>query len=65
MDARNAAFSALVIAELMRAFGARSNTRTIWEVGLLSNLRLFAVVSVSFGLQLVIHYLELTRFRGQ
>ena len=59
MDARNAAFSALVIAELMRAFGARSNVRTVWEVGLLSNLRLFAVVAVSFGLQLVIHHLSL------
>jgi P-type Ca2+ transporter type 2C len=59
MDARNAAFSGLVIAELMRSFGARSNLRTIREVGVLSNLRLFAVVIVSFGLQLVIHHLSL------
>jgi Ca2+-transporting ATPase len=55
MDARNAAFSALVIAELMRSFGARSNTRTVWELGLFSNLRLFAVVVLSFALQLAIH----------
>ncbi|MDO8433715.1 MAG: cation-translocating P-type ATPase [Candidatus Binatus sp.] len=59
MDARNAAFSALVIAELMRSFGARSNVRTVWEIGLLSNLRLFAVVAASFGLQLIIHHLSL------
>jgi Ca2+-transporting ATPase len=52
--ARNAAFSVLVFAELMRAFGARSETRGIWELGLFSNLRLFAVVAASFALQLVI-----------
>src|SRR5262249_55248215 len=40
-DARNAAFSALVIAELLRSFGARSETQTIWQVGLFSNMRLF------------------------
>jgi Ca2+-transporting ATPase len=56
VDARNAAFSVLVFAELLRAFGARSATRTVWEVGLLSNLRLFGVVLVSFGLQVVIHH---------
>ncbi|MBY0275849.1 cation-translocating P-type ATPase [Candidatus Binatia bacterium] len=55
-DARNAAFSVLVIAELLRSFGARSETRTILEVGLLSNLRLFLVVAVSFALQLAIHH---------
>lgn len=55
-DARNAAFSALVIAELLRSFGARSSTRTIWELGLLTNLRLFAVVAASFSLQLAIHH---------
>ncbi len=56
MDARNAAFSVLVIAELLRSFGARSETRTVWELGLLSNARLFAIVAVSFGLQLTIHH---------
>jgi P-type Ca2+ transporter type 2C len=55
-DARNAAFSVLVIAELLRSFGARSETRTIFEVGLLSNLRLFVIVAASFALQLVIHH---------
>ena len=56
VDARNAAFSVLVTAEILRSFGARSQLRTVWEVGLLSNMRLFAVGVVSFGLQLVIHH---------
>jgi Ca2+-transporting ATPase len=58
-DARNAAFSALVIAELLRSFGARSETQTIWQVGLFSNLRLFMIVAVSFALQLLIHHLPI------
>jgi Ca2+-transporting ATPase len=53
--ARNAAFSTLVVAELLRSFGARSNVRTVWEVGLFSNLRLVLVVAVSFILQFSIY----------
>jgi magnesium-transporting ATPase (P-type) len=56
-DARDAAFSVLVIAELLRAFGARSNERTVWQVGLFSNLRLCGIVMASFALQLAIHHL--------
>ena len=64
-DARDAAFSVLVIAELLRAFGARSATRTVWDVGLFSNLRLFVIVSVSFWLQIAIHHQPtLARFFG-
>jgi Ca2+-transporting ATPase len=59
VDARNAAFTAMVIAELLRSFGARSDTRTVWEVGLLSNLRLFAIVSVSVTLQILIHHVPM------
>jgi Ca2+-transporting ATPase len=55
-EARNATFSVLVIAELLRAFGARSNVKTIWQVGLFSNLRLFVIVVASFALQLAIHH---------
>lgn len=58
-DARNAAFSALVIAELLRAFGARSEVLTIVQVGLFSNMRLFVIVAVSFALQLLIHHLPM------
>jgi Ca2+-transporting ATPase len=54
--ARNAAFSTLVFAELLRSFGARSTTRLLHEVGIFSNLRLLAIVTVSFGLQIVIHH---------
>jgi Ca2+-transporting ATPase len=55
-QARNAAFSALVIAELLRSFGARSETQTIVQIGLFSNLRLFVIVVASFALQLLIHH---------
>lgn len=58
-QARDAAFTALVIAELLRAFGARSERRTIWQIGLFSNLRLFLVVAVSFALQLAIHHVPM------
>lgn len=56
-QARDAAFTALVIAELLRAFGARSNTRTVFEVGLFSNSRLFLIVAASFALQVAIHHI--------
>lgn len=50
--ARNLCFFVLVVAELLRSFGARSLTRSIWQVGLLSNVKLLAIVIVSFVLQL-------------
>lgn len=52
--ARAFAFTVLVVEELLRSFSARSATRTIWEIGLLTNIRLFFVVAVSFLLQLII-----------
>ncbi len=60
-QARDAAFTALVIAELLRAFGARSNHRTVWQLGLFTNLRLFLIVAASFALQLAIHHVPLLR----
>jgi Ca2+-transporting ATPase len=57
-SARDAAFSTLVVAELLRAFGARSDVKLVSEVGLLSNLRLFVIVAVSFALQIAIHHSE-------
>jgi len=56
VSARNAAFSTLVFAELLRSFGARSDTKLVHEIGLFSNLRLFAIVAASFGLQVWIHH---------
>ena len=58
-QARDAAFTTLVIAELLRAFGARSEQRTIWQMGLFSNMRLFLIVAVSFALQLAIHHVPM------
>ena len=56
-QARDAAFTTLVFAELLRAFGARSATLTIWQLGLFSNLRLFLVVALGFLLQYGIHHI--------
>ncbi|HAU1249882.1 TPA: cation-translocating P-type ATPase [Legionella pneumophila] len=58
-QAQDAAFSVLVTAELLRAFGARSQTKTIWQLGFFSNIRLFAIVSISFSLQILIHHVPL------
>lgn len=49
--ARSYAFTTLVFAELLRAFGARSETRPVWRISLMTNLSLLAVVVVSMGLQ--------------
>lgn len=54
--ARTHAFAALVFAELLRAFGARSETRPLWRINHLSNLNLLAVVAASFGLQVWSHH---------
>jgi P-type Ca2+ transporter type 2C len=54
--ARDAAFTVLVMAELLRSLGARSSTRTVWQMGLRSNLRLAAVVAAGFAVQLAIHH---------
>jgi P-type Ca2+ transporter type 2C len=54
--ARTHAFTVLVFAELLRAFGARSDTRFIWEIGLGTNLRLLLVVAGSIGLQIASHH---------
>lgn len=59
IQAQDAAFSVLVTANLLRAFGARSRTKTIWQLGFFSNIRLFFVVSISFSLQLLIHHVPM------
>jgi Ca2+-transporting ATPase len=55
VQARNAAFTVLVFEELVRSFSARSDTKIVWEIGFLSNVRLLAVVAGTFGVQLAIH----------
>ena len=49
--ARSYAFAVLVFAELLRSFGARSETKPVWRISLFTNINLMFVVGVSFGLQ--------------
>lgn len=57
-QARDAAFTTLVIAGLLRAFGARSEQRTVWQISMFSNLRLCLVVAAAFAMQLAIHHIS-------
>lgn len=57
--ARTHAFAVLVFAELLRAFGARSETKPVWRISLFTNLNLALVVAISFGLQVWSHHNEL------
>jgi Ca2+-transporting ATPase len=54
--ARTHAFTALVFAELLRSFGARSETRPIWRMNFFANFNLLAVVAMSFGIQIWTHH---------
>ncbi len=61
--ARTYAFAVLVFAELLRAFGARSETKPVWCISLFTNINLMIVVAVSFGLQVWSqHNVTLARF---
>ena len=51
-SARSASFAVLVFAELLRSFGARSETKPIWRIPFFSNRPLIVVVAISFGLQI-------------
>jgi len=55
-DARNAAFTVVVFAELLKSFGLRSETRTMLELGLFSNGKLLGIVAASFVIQIAIHH---------
>lgn len=50
--ARTHAFAALVFAELLRSFGARSEERPVWRMNFFSNLSLVVVVAASVAIQL-------------
>jgi Ca2+-transporting ATPase len=60
VEARNLAFSVLVFSEVVRSFSARSDTRVFFETGVLSNVRLVAVVVCTVVVQIVIHHLPFT-----
>ena len=51
--ARASAFAVLVFAELLRSFGARSETKSVWRISLFTNVNLLIVVTISIGLQLL------------
>lgn len=55
--ARTTAFATLVFAELLRSFGARSESKPVWKISLSSNLALVAVVTLSFVLQIFGHHI--------
>ena len=50
--ARTYAFTVLVFAELLRSFGARSESKPVWRISLFTNINLVIVVVASFSLQL-------------
>ncbi len=61
--ARSYAFAVLVFAELLRSFGARSETKPVWRISLFTNINLVIVVAISFGLQVLSqHNATLGRF---
>lgn len=54
--ARTHAFAVLVFSELLRSFGCRSNTKTLFQVGAFTNLRLGVVVGIAFLFQIWSHH---------
>ena len=59
MTATTYAFATLVFAELLRSFGARSETESVFKVGLHTNFRLVVVVAIGIFIQLASHHSEL------
>ncbi|MDP2791198.1 MAG: cation-transporting P-type ATPase, partial [Rectinemataceae bacterium] len=51
--ARSCAFTVLVFSELLRSFGARSESRPIWRIPFFTNVNLVIVVCASIGLQIL------------
>ena len=54
--ARTQAFAVMVFAELLRSFGARSETKPVWRIAFVSNINLAIVVCVVFFLQVWSHH---------
>ena len=52
------AFATLVFAELLRSFGARSDTESILTIGFHTNLRLLVVVAIGVIIQIASHHSE-------
>ena len=56
--ARTYAFTTLVFAELLRSFGARSETKPVWQIAFFSNRKLVFVVALSIGIQVLSQHSE-------
>ncbi len=54
--ARTYAFTTLVFAELLRAFGARSETKPVWRISLWTNRPLLIVIAATIALQVLSQY---------
>jgi Ca2+-transporting ATPase len=54
--ARTAALCAMVLSQMLFVFSARSESKTLWSMGPLSNRKLVLAVVVSFSIQLAIVY---------
>jgi Ca2+-transporting ATPase len=60
--ARTRAFAVLVFAEVLRSFGARSETKPVWKLGLFTNTRLAVVAALTIGFQfLALHHVATGR----
>lgn len=59
--ARSFMFTSFVFSQLFRSFGARSNNRVFWEVGMFTNLWQWGVVIITGLVQLSLHYIPLTK----
>lgn len=53
--ARTGVYAVLVFSELLRAFGARSETKSIFRIRFFSNLPLVLVVAISVAFQILTH----------
>lgn len=60
-EARNFVFAVIVFFEVMRAFSFRSETKTIFELGFLTNKFLVWVVVLSIVVQMLLHEFDFTR----
>jgi Ca2+-transporting ATPase len=51
----------LVFSQLFRSFAARSKFHILWELGPLTNLWLFGVISLLFLVQMGLHFIPFTQ----
>lgn len=57
IHARSVVFTTLILSELLRAFSSRSQTYTLFKIGLFSNIRMIQAVFASFVLTAVVLYI--------